>query len=314
MSQKLTIVISEDRAAHSAEQTIEKALLNGLAAGPQLEVAVLPHLYDLAPEGPGMQYLQSIDGDVIVLAWLYPRAIYWLLDANRIQGRMGATSFFPEEELAPPPAAKKGKREAVADRTIWCIDLRGHEEAESLLAEIDRVAQLTLGVPVTTAVAAVGVGAAVDGHARIEEGTRPRWYPVVDYQRCGQCMECLNFCLFGVFAVDETGMLWVEQPDACRDGCPACSRVCPMGAIMFPEHNNPAIAGGPKAAANAMQLEIVPFFGTADAASLAAAEQNKAVREKEKVGPPTAGPADPKQPLKKGDLDGLVDELDKADL
>ena len=35
----------------------------------------------------------------------------------------------------------------------------------------------------------------------------------------------------------------VEQPDNCRKGCPACSRVCPENAIIFPQHKTPAIAG-----------------------------------------------------------------------
>ena len=29
-----------------------------------------------------------------------------------------------------------------------------------------------------------------------------RWYPVIDYSRCTNCMECIDFCLFGVYGVD----------------------------------------------------------------------------------------------------------------
>jgi ferredoxin len=53
----------------------------------------------------------------------------------------------------------------------------------------------------------------------------------------------LNFCLFGVYGLDESQRLFVEQPDACRDGCPACSRICPSQAIMFPQHSDARIAG-----------------------------------------------------------------------
>jgi NAD-dependent dihydropyrimidine dehydrogenase PreA subunit len=315
MPPRLTIVISEDRVAHSAAQAIQKELLNGLASGPQLEVTVLPHLYDLAPDGAGMEYLRSIGGPIVVLAWLYPRAIYWILDANGVKGRMGASSFLPEEELASPPKAEKGKTEAtVADRILWCIDLRGHEEVGPLLAELERIVEQVLGVSTRVAIVASGVETTTDRHTQIEESTRARWYPVVDYERCGQCMECLNFCLFGVFSVDESGMLRVEQPDACRDGCPACSRVCPMGAILFPEYNNPGIAGSPKAAASALQLQIMPFFGTADAASRATAEKQRALSEQEEGNRLTADRANPRPSPKKGDLDGLVDELDKSDL
>jgi NAD-dependent dihydropyrimidine dehydrogenase PreA subunit len=320
MTKKLTIIISEDRNDHSSQKSLQQALLAGLSTGVDVEVSVLPHLYDLVPDGPAMQYLQSIEGHMIVLAWLYPRAIYWLLDANRIRGRMGATSYFPEEELAPPPTGSKGTSETVPDRSIWCIDLRGHAEPESLLAEIERIAQGALGRLTSVAIATGGAEPADNGHTRIEESIRPRWYPVVDYKRCGQCMECLNFCLFGVFAVDETGTLWVEQPDACRDGCPACSRVCPMGAIMFPTHDNPAIAGNPKASADSFRLELVPFFGTTDANAMAATERQRALAKQSPsakqptTGQPSSGPTDPKQPSTKRDLDRLVDELDKSDL
>ena len=78
---------------------------------------------------------------------------------------------------------------------------------------------------------------------RVEEETGRRWYPVIDYSRCTNCMECIDFCLFGVYGVDNIETILVEQPDNCRKGCPACSRVCPENAIMFPQHKTPAIAG-----------------------------------------------------------------------
>ncbi|HEX8311367.1 MAG TPA: ferredoxin family protein, partial [Chthoniobacteraceae bacterium] len=27
------------------------------------------------------------------------------------------------------------------------------------------------------------------------------WFPVIDYDRCTNCMQCLSFCLFGVYGV-----------------------------------------------------------------------------------------------------------------
>jgi NAD-dependent dihydropyrimidine dehydrogenase PreA subunit len=71
-----------------------------------------------------------------------------------------------------------------------------------------------------------------------------RWYPVLDYSKCRNCLQCLNFCLFGVYSLDEQGRIWVEHPEACRDGCPACARLCPTGAILFPMYPDPSIAGG----------------------------------------------------------------------
>ena len=46
--------------------------LAGLEHRPELDVTVVPHLYDLAPDGPAVRLLRAIQGDMIVLAWLYP--------------------------------------------------------------------------------------------------------------------------------------------------------------------------------------------------------------------------------------------------
>ncbi|GHT17243.1 hypothetical protein FACS1894189_2760 [Planctomycetales bacterium] len=78
---------------------------------------------------------------------------------------------------------------------------------------------------------------------RLEEPITSRWYPVIDETACLSCLECVNFCLFGVYAIGKEDKPFVDQPDACRDGCPACSRVCPSKAIMFPLYDDPVIAG-----------------------------------------------------------------------
>ena len=48
---------------------------------------------------------------------------------------------------------------------------------------------------------------------RIDEEPGRRWYPVIDYSRCTNCMECIDFCLFGVYGVDKVETILVEQPD-----------------------------------------------------------------------------------------------------
>jgi NAD-dependent dihydropyrimidine dehydrogenase PreA subunit len=81
---------------------------------------------------------------------------------------------------------------------------------------------------------------------RMSEAPAARWYPVIDHERCEACGHCHQFCLFGVYDhAAETGVR-VSQPDNCKPGCPACSRVCPHGAIMFPLYDqDSAIAGAP---------------------------------------------------------------------
>jgi len=80
----------------------------------------------------------------------------------------------------------------------------------------------------------------------LREDTAPRWYPVTDLSLCTNCGHCRQFCLFGVYELDEAGQVRVTNPDHCKAGCPACSRICPTSAIMFPlYHQDPAIAGAP---------------------------------------------------------------------
>ena len=68
------------------------------------------------------------------------------------------------------------------------------------------------------------------------------WFPVIDYDRCTNCMQCLSFCLFDVYSVkDET--IHVQNQDKCKTDCPACSRVCPEAAILFPKYKQSPING-----------------------------------------------------------------------
>jgi len=69
------------------------------------------------------------------------------------------------------------------------------------------------------------------------------WFPVIDYDRCVNCKQCLNFCLFGVYSLDSEGQIKVERPSNCKTNCPACARVCPEAAIIFPKYKDSPING-----------------------------------------------------------------------
>lgn len=69
------------------------------------------------------------------------------------------------------------------------------------------------------------------------------WYPVVDKERCIACGKCYDFCLFGVYSL-ENKQVKVTQPQNCKNNCPACARVCPSQAIMFPKYEKSPINGG----------------------------------------------------------------------
>lgn len=70
------------------------------------------------------------------------------------------------------------------------------------------------------------------------------WYPAIDPNRCVHCKKCAEFCLFGVYAV-ENQHVRVVQPASCKTDCPACARMCPAKAIIFPKSTEPAINGSP---------------------------------------------------------------------
>jgi NAD-dependent dihydropyrimidine dehydrogenase PreA subunit len=69
------------------------------------------------------------------------------------------------------------------------------------------------------------------------------WFPVIDYSRCTNCMQCLSFCLFDVYGVSTDRKIQVQHQSNCKTECPACSRVCPEVAIMFPKYRHGPING-----------------------------------------------------------------------
>ena len=73
-------------------------------------------------------------------------------------------------------------------------------------------------------------------------GWKP-WFPVIDYDRCTNCMQCLSFCLFNVYGVTPDSKITVQNENNCKTDCPACSRVCPEVAILFPKYKAGPING-----------------------------------------------------------------------
>jgi Pyruvate/2-oxoacid:ferredoxin oxidoreductase delta subunit len=87
------------------------------------------------------------------------------------------------------------------------------------------------------------VETARDEAGAAKHGEWKPWFPVIDYDRCTNCMQCLSFCLFGVYGVDGDSRIQVQNNDNCKTNCPACSRVCPEVAIMFPKYQAGPING-----------------------------------------------------------------------
>jgi Pyruvate/2-oxoacid:ferredoxin oxidoreductase delta subunit len=163
-----------------------------------------------------------------------------------------------------------------------------------------------------------GEGAPLFTPDQLMQQPQRRWYPVIDYSRCTNCMECLDFCLFGVYDVDKGDRITVENQDNCKKGCPACSRVCPEHAIMFPDYKTPAIAGAPVGNITGLKIDLTKLFGGGDALTIAARERDRELVADGRdavgltVGIPKRQADKPAGP--KDDLDKLMDALDDLDI
>lgn len=260
-----------------------------------------------------------------------------------------------EEEASGEPEPPKGiGAVGVPDRHIYCLDLRDFNSHVPYLEEVRRIAaecrerhEAKARERAQASPALVQLGGLMNGngasngngngasngnghaHADTEKAAsfapdkllaQPgrRWYPVIDYSRCTNCMECLDFCLFGVYGVDTLDRIFVESQDSCKKGCPACSRVCPEQAIIFPDYKTPAIAGAAVGAVAGLKIDLTRLFGGEDAITMAAAERDRELVADGRdavgftVGIPKrqAGKSDGP----KDELDNLMDQLDNMDL
>lgn len=329
---RLTVVLSQAQGKHPARRALEEGLLGALLMEPGLEVSVVPHLYDLGPEHSGRLFLETIKGDMVLLSWLYPRAAFWVLDRDGIKGHEGQTVLKPangdlDEETVPPRGIGTP---GVPDRFIYCLDLRDSPGHQPFIDEVRRIAgecqQRYDAKQQLPGLVQLGAGKVNGQETRTFSGEQMlqppprRWYPVIDYGRCTNCMECIDFCLFGVYGIDSQERLVVENQDNCRKGCPACSRVCPEQAIMFPDFKTPAIAGAAVGSIDNLKIDLTALFGgdLKEALEQAVRERDSALLEQGRaaIGKllDTAKRQDAAQLAAKDDLDKLMDSLDALDL
>jgi len=328
MDNRIAIVVSQSRSSNPAHRALEDAIVGGILDRHRLDITIVRNLCDLKPHGPGLTALRETQGDMIVLTWLFPRAAHWVLDRNGTSGRFGQTALADagRDEVDAEPTKDEPKRRVIEDRklpdrTIYCLDLRLHSDARPYVDEVKRIAEESRARASAqpNGLSDRPIDAAVP--RRIDEATGRRWYPVIDYSRCTNCMECIDFCLFGVYGLDRSDAILVEQPDNCRKGCPACSRVCPENAIIFPQHKTPAIAGD-LGDISGSKIDLSALFGapsdSSDSLDLAASERDEQLRlaGDDADGHPSAGDDGRGGQLheSKDDLDDLIDQLDEFDL
>ena len=348
--QRLTVVLSQAPGKNPVKRALEESIAAALIMEAGFDVSIVPNLYDLHPEHTGRLYLQGVSGDLAVLSWHFPRAAYWLLDRIDVKGHQGEVLLKPpaaddDDETGEEEAAEAkgiGARGTIPDRHIYCLDLRDFNTAEPYLKELRRIAaeckeRQEKAQPSVATIVDLGLPSRnVNGETKNGEVPGPalaafspdqllapanrRWYPVIDYSRCTNCLECLDFCLFGVYGVDKLDQILVESQDNCKKGCPACSRVCPEQAIMFPEYKTAAIAGAPVGAISNLKIDLTKLFGgdLKDALAQAVDERDRELVNdgRQAVGMAMGIPKRQatRDQAPKDDLDKLMDDLDSLGL
>ena len=137
------------------------------------------------------------------------------------------------------------------DRSLLVLGVFPDRQAPALE---DVTGQVSIDTRDITDLDAAGIVSLVDkarGEKPMNEPGRWKpWFPVIDYSRCTNCMQCLSFCLFDVYGTTKEGKIQVQNNDNCKTNCPACSRVCPEVAIMFPKYQAGPINGDEVSAAD----------------------------------------------------------------
>src|SRR3954471_13032406 len=133
---RVTVVLSQAPGKHPAKRALEESVVAALLMEPDLEVSVVPNLYDLGPDHTGRLFLGAVKGDMVVLSWLYPRAAFWLMDRDGIQGHFGETQLkspADEDEENETPLDRPeaiGPTGDIPDRHIYTLDLRDFNKHE----------------------------------------------------------------------------------------------------------------------------------------------------------------------------------------
>src|SRR6266550_371395 len=120
---RIAVVVSQGQSANPAKRQLEEDIVAGLLMEPGIDLVVIPHLYDLKPDGTGLLALRGIMGNMIVLSWLYERGARWTLDRSGIRGREGLTTIKladDEEEVDEEQAAPEADK--IAEDKVRVID------------------------------------------------------------------------------------------------------------------------------------------------------------------------------------------------
>jgi NAD-dependent dihydropyrimidine dehydrogenase PreA subunit len=185
-------------------QALKERILTALSQG-GLEIEAVSDLCGLAANrDPRLQTWAVASSRAVVAC--FPRAIRWLFHAAGVPLSEGQVQFFNMRTQSPEEILS-----SIADCGLRTADSGG--------------------------------GANLQSEIRNPKSDWVPWFPVIDYDRCRNCKQCLNFCLFGVYQLSEEGKVEVRNPAGCKTNCPACARMCPQKAIIFPKYAEAPING-----------------------------------------------------------------------
>ncbi len=146
----------------------------------------------------------------LVVVACFPRAVRWLFEAAGTPLNPERTRLFNMRTQSPEEIA----RELMKDDGSWMIEEKSAPSAPNHQSSIEN-----------------------------HQSDWVPWFPVIDYDRCANCKQCMNFCLFGVYGLSDGGRVEVQNPAGCKTNCPACARMCPRSAIIFPKYADSPING-----------------------------------------------------------------------
>ena len=151
------VFISLGQSHHPAKRELEKEIAGYLHQHPEFQVTMLANLYDLKPDGPAIEALGAVEGEMLVFSWNYQRAAHWILDRNNIRGSVGEIELQPDsgdddDELEDELDEEQGEQvprvlddRPLPDRQIYCVNLQSSSSAEDFIEEAERIAASSLG-------------------------------------------------------------------------------------------------------------------------------------------------------------------------
>ncbi len=232
-----------------------------------LEFHTVGDLCELAAQRDPLAVQMAGSERATVLA-CHARAVRWLFAAAGAPLRTDARLFDLRAHSAEPRDKTEESAGASPDaghqpsplsvETILTAVLEGSPAGNSFSAHLERSHTAALCKDVAPA----GAAASPMSSPGVQTAWDP-WFPVIDFERCTNCLQCLSFCLFGVYGVGQDQRVTVRAPENCKTNCPACARVCPETAIIFPKHKAAPINGAlvPSVEGERVKVDISSLLG-----------------------------------------------------